>query len=95
MMKDFRSFNISNETIEALENENIFEPTPIQEGSIPLFLEGYDLIGQAQTGTGKTFAYSIPLLTADIVAAPVRLGPSTQSTILLTPFNSVFVLFNV
>ena len=61
-MKDFRSFNISNETIEALENENIFEPTPIQEGSIPLFLEGYDLIGQAQTGTGKTFAYSIPLL---------------------------------
>ena len=61
-MKDFRSFYISNETIEALENENIFEPTPIQEGSIPLFLEGYDLIGQAQTGTGKTFAYSIPLL---------------------------------
>ena len=61
-MKNFKDFNISNETIEALEKENIFEATPIQEGSIPLFLEGFDLIGQAQTGTGKTFAYSIPLL---------------------------------
>ena len=61
-MKNFKDFNISNETIEALEKENIFEATPIQECSIPLFLEGFDLIGQAQTGTGKTFAYSIPLL---------------------------------
>ncbi len=61
-MSDFRSFKISDAIIEALEKDNIFEPTPIQEGSIPLFLEGYDLIGQAQTGTGKTFAYAIPML---------------------------------
>ncbi len=61
-MSNFRDFKISNAIIEALEKDNIFEPTPIQEGSIPLFLEGYDLIGQAQTGTGKTFAYSIPLI---------------------------------
>ncbi|MBQ7641022.1 MAG: DEAD/DEAH box helicase [Acholeplasmatales bacterium] len=61
-MSNFRDFKISNAIIEALEEDNIFEPTPIQEGSIPLFLEGYDLIGQAQTGTGKTFAYSIPLI---------------------------------
>ncbi len=59
---NFKDFNISNEIIEALEKENIYEATPIQEGSIPLFLEGNDLIGQAQTGTGKTFAYSIPLI---------------------------------
>ena len=59
---NFKDFNISNEIIEALEKENIFEATPIQDGSIPLFLEGNDLIGQAQTGTGKTFAYSIPLI---------------------------------
>lgn len=61
-MSNFRDFKISNAIIEALEKDNIFEPTPIQEGSIPLFLDGYDLIGQAQTGTGKTFAYSIPLI---------------------------------
>ena len=61
-MTDFRSFNISNAIIEALEKDNILVPTPIQQESIPLFLEGYDLIGQAQTGTGKTFAYAIPVI---------------------------------
>ena len=61
-MNNFEKFNISDEIIKALDKENIIEPTPIQEESIPLLLEGYDLIGQAKTGTGKTFAYSIPLL---------------------------------
>ncbi len=61
-MNNFEKFNISNEIIKSLDKENIIEPTPIQEESIPLLLEGYDLIGQAKTGTGKTFAYSIPLL---------------------------------
>ena len=48
--------------IEALEEMNIFEATPIQEASIPLLLNHFDVIGQAQTGTGKTFAYAIPLI---------------------------------
>ena len=61
-MNNFEKFNISDEIIKALDKDNIIEPTPIQEESIPLLLEGYDLIGQAKTGTGKTFAYSIPLL---------------------------------
>jgi ATP-dependent RNA helicase RhlE len=43
------------------------EPTPIQERAIPLFLEGKDLIGSAQTGTGKTAAFALPILS--------RLGP--------------------
>ena len=37
-------------------------PTPIQEAAIPYLLEGYDLLGQAPTGTGKTFTYAIPML---------------------------------
>ncbi len=61
-MNQFINLNISNAIIEALNKENILEPTPIQEKSIPFLLEGNDVIGQAQTGTGKTFAYSIPLL---------------------------------
>ena len=61
-MNNFEKFNISNDIIKSLDKENIIDPTPIQEKSIPLLLEGYDLIGQAKTGTGKTFAYSIPLL---------------------------------
>ena len=48
--------------IEALEEMNIFEATPIQSESIPLLINHNDVIGQAQTGTGKTFAYAIPLI---------------------------------
>lgn len=46
----------------ALKAMNYVNPTPIQTQAIPLALEGHDLIGQAQTGTGKTAAFSIPLL---------------------------------
>lgn len=61
-MSDFKSLNISDEVVNALLKLDITTPTPIQEASIPLLLEGKDVIGQAQTGTGKTFAYSIPLI---------------------------------
>ena len=61
-MNNFEKFMLSDVITKALDKENILDPTPIQDKSIPLLLEGYDLIGQAQTGTGKTFAYSIPLI---------------------------------
>lgn len=61
-MNEFEKLKISNAIIEALNKQEIYVPTPIQENSIPLLLEGNDVIGQAQTGTGKTFAYSIPLI---------------------------------
>src|SRR5690348_6093074 len=41
---------------------NISEPTPIQAKSLPLLLEGHDLIGQAKTGSGKTLAFAIPMV---------------------------------
>ena len=63
-MNEFSKLNISNEVIEALNKIDIKIPTPIQEKSIPILLDGKDVIGQAQTGTGKTFAYSIPLIEA-------------------------------
>ena len=58
----FSNLNINEAIVEALNKLKIFEPTPIQKESIPPLLEGKDVIGQAQTGTGKTFAYSIPLI---------------------------------
>ena len=61
-MNEFESLNVSEETIDALNKANILVPTPIQAESIPVLLSGEDLIGGAQTGTGKTFAYSIPLI---------------------------------
>lgn len=61
-MNEFKNLNISDAVVDALTKIEILTPTPIQEKSIPLLLEGKDVIGQAQTGTGKTFAYSIPLI---------------------------------
>lgn len=62
MMNDFLNMNINAAVLAALEENNITKPTPIQQQAIPYLLEGKDVIGQAQTGTGKTFAYAIPLL---------------------------------
>ena len=54
--------NISNDTIETIESMGIKRLTPVQEKSIPISLKGFDIIAQAQTGSGKTMAYAIPVL---------------------------------
>ena len=46
----------------ALKTENYLKPTPIQAQAIPLLVEGRDLLGIAQTGTGKTAAFALPIL---------------------------------
>ncbi len=58
----FTEFNLSQELNLGLRDVGYEEPTPIQEKSIPLILEGEDVIGAAQTGTGKTGAFVIPLM---------------------------------
>ena len=58
----FDELNISDELLDALEAMNFEECTPIQEQAIPKILEGHDLMGIAQTGTGKTAAYLLPVL---------------------------------
>lgn len=58
----FKELNIIPEILKSLENENYTEPTPIQEEAIPVILGGRDLLGCAQTGTGKTAAFAIPTL---------------------------------
>lgn len=61
-MNKFEEMKLNAKIIQALIDNEISEPTQIQEEAIPLLMEGLDVIGQAQTGTGKTFAYAIPLL---------------------------------
>lgn len=61
-MNTFDEFAIPLEIVTALNKLGINEATEIQSLSIPKLLEGHDVIGQAQTGTGKTFAYLVPLL---------------------------------
>lgn len=61
-LSTFNELGLSKDIIRAVVNMGFEETTPIQEQTIPVALEGKDLIGQAQTGTGKTAAYGIPLI---------------------------------
>ena len=61
-MKFFKELGVSEKTIQALEDMGFTNPTPIQESSIPLALNNEDILGQAQTGTGKTGAFGIPIV---------------------------------
>lgn len=58
----FGSLKLSQPMLNALETAGYLEPTPVQEGVIPLVMQGKDVMGQAQTGTGKTAAFLIPIL---------------------------------
>ena len=58
----FENLNLIEPILKALQEEGYTSPTPIQEQSIPVLLQGKDLLGCAQTGTGKTAAFSIPIL---------------------------------
>lgn len=61
-MKSFKSLGVCDELIQALQKQGIKEPTPIQEQSIPVVFKGNDVIAKAQTGTGKTLAFLLPIL---------------------------------
>lgn len=61
-MQDFKQLGLSLELVGALERMKITAPTPIQEAAIPPALQGLDILASAQTGTGKTIAYLIPLI---------------------------------
>ena len=58
----FEELNLAPAILKAVREQGYDEPTPIQEKSIPIILEGHDLLAGAQTGTGKTAAFTLPLL---------------------------------
>jgi len=62
MTTNFDQFGLRPELIRAITSLGYQEPTPIQEGILPLMLSGRDVMGQAQTGTGKTAAFALPIL---------------------------------
>ena len=62
MTIEFSDFNLHPALMQALAELGYTTPTPIQSGMIPLMLSGVDVIGQAQTGTGKTAAFALPIL---------------------------------
>ena len=88
----FESLKLIPPILKALKTEGYTQPTPIQEQAIPLILEHKDLIGCAQTGTGKTAAFAIPilqLLHAEAAAAP-KARPLIKALI-LTPTRELAI----
>jgi ATP-dependent RNA helicase RhlE len=61
-MTTFKDLNLSKQLINALTDIGFDRPTPIQEKAFPIIMSGKDVVGIAQTGTGKTFAYLLPIL---------------------------------
>ncbi|MFA5353437.1 MAG: DEAD/DEAH box helicase [Thermodesulfovibrionales bacterium] len=59
---NFEDLNLSEDVLKAISEVGFEEPTPIQVSAIPMVMSGSDLIGQAQTGTGKTAAFGIPIV---------------------------------
>ena len=60
----FSEMNISPNLKSAIKELGFDTPTDIQNEAIPKILEGYDVVGEAQTGTGKTFSFAIPMIEA-------------------------------
>ena len=75
----FAGFGLGRELLEGLDALGFREPSPIQKASIPELLLGRDLVGQAQTGTGKTAAFGLPLLER------LDLSQRTPQVLVLTP----------
>ena len=61
-MTSFQDFGLADPISRALKEENYLTPTPIQVQTIPIALTGRDVVGIAQTGTGKTASFALPIL---------------------------------
>ncbi|MDQ0561748.1 ATP-dependent RNA helicase RhlE [Rhizobium mesoamericanum] len=83
-MTNFESLGVSKPIVATLFQLGIEKPTPIQEKAIPLLLEGRDLIGLAQTGTGKTAAFGLPLI-EKLIPEERRPDNRTTRTLILAP----------
>lgn len=81
---DFRNLELIEPLLEAVAKQGYTAPTPIQEQAIPHVLQGKDLIGIAQTGTGKTAAFVLPLLQL-MSQSPRRVIPKSPRTLVLAP----------
>ncbi|TNJ61222.1 DEAD/DEAH box helicase [Paenibacillus hemerocallicola] len=81
----FKDLNIIPTILKALTKENYTTPTPIQEQSIPAVLAGRDLLGCAQTGTGKTAAFAVPII--QLLSEPLNRPDSRRRirSLILTP----------
>ncbi len=83
-MTSFQDFGLADPISRALQEENYVTPTPIQAQTIPLALTGRDVVGIAQTGTGKTAAFALPILHRMLESRP-RPQPKHCRVLVLSP----------
>src|SRR6476620_9720741 len=84
----FEKLSLVQPILNALKSEGYTKPTPIQEQAIPIVLQRKDLLGCAQTGTGKTAAFAIPIL--QILHEQKPLSPGIK-TLILTPTRELAI----
>jgi ATP-dependent RNA helicase RhlE len=86
----FQSLNIIEPILKAIQEEGYTTPTPIQEQAIPIVLQGIDLLGCAQTGTGKTAAFAVPIL--QILSANKPYGRTRKiRSLIVTPTRELAI----
>ncbi|KQV38209.1 MULTISPECIES: DEAD/DEAH box helicase [unclassified Rhizobium] len=83
-MTTFKDLGLSEGVLATLATEGFVTPTPIQAQAIPLVMEGHDLIGLAQTGTGKTAAFGLPMI-EKMLADGKRADPRNIRALVLAP----------
>ena len=87
----FKELNIIEPILQALKAEGYSEPTPIQEQAIPILLQGKDLLGCAQTGTGKTAAFAVPILQHLYLNRQQNNGPGKIRALIVTPTRELAI----
>lgn len=87
----FKELGIIEPILKAIEAEGYTTPTPIQEQSIPILLRRKDLLGCAQTGTGKTAAFAIPILQHLILERQRNNGPRKIRALIITPTRELAI----
>jgi len=83
-MSDFDMMDLPPKLVARLKDMGITDPTPIQKQAIPHALNGRDVMGLAQTGTGKTAAFGVPLV-AQMLENPMRPAPKSVRALVLAP----------
>lgn len=89
----FNDLNLIQPILDAIKAEGYTTPTPIQQNAIPEILDGKDVLGCAQTGTGKTAAFAIPILQT-VSRVSLGRGPQPIHTLILTPTRELAIQIN-
>ncbi len=89
----FADFGLAPEILRALTDQGYVHPTPIQEKAIPIVLQGRDVMGAAQTGTGKTASFSLPIIQLLLAHASPSMSPARHPVraLVLTPTRELAV----